>query len=128
MPPKDNPITLGPGTVCFESGDGELSPLGTVQELEYTEESEIDIYGDQKRIVVPQTGEFTLTVNLSPEQYERMKGNALKQMLRNLWREMCALYPNRRVVHLANHHRDPLVRKKNVKRILSCFYIETTKE
>lgn len=128
MPPKDNPITLGPGAVYFESGDGELSPLGTVQELEYTEESEIDIYGDQKRIVAQQTGEFTLTVNLGPEDWERLKALRLKQMLRDLWEKMCGLYPNRRVVHLANCHRDPLVRKKNVKRILSCFYIEPTKE
>lgn len=44
--------------------------------------------------------------------------DAQRVIVRILWRRICAYYPNRRVVHLANRHRDPLVRKKNMKRIL----------
>lgn len=134
MPTKNEPITLGPGTVYIGSADGgELTLLGSVQEIEYTEEPEIDILGDTepKRIVAP-PAEFTLTATLTPENWERLKHDALmseiRRRVRELWREMCALYPNRRVVHLANHHRDPLVRKKNVKRIVSCFNIEYIEE
>lgn len=134
MPTKENPWTLGPGTVYIGSGDGgELTPLGHIQEAEITEESEIDILGDMKpKRIVATPPAFTLTAHINPEDWERMQHIALmaeiRWRVRKLWEEMCALYPNRRVVHLANHHRDRLVRKKNIKRIQSYFSIEFVKE
>lgn len=35
--------------------------------------------------------------------------------------EALSTYPNRRVVHLATRHRDPLVRKKNQKRLVRMY-------
>lgn len=46
---------------------------------------------------------------------------ALKQiskMFERLWREILNTYPDKRVVHLATHHKSWKVRKKNIKRIL----------
>ena len=38
--------------------------------------------------------------------------------INNIWRSVIECYPNRRVVHLALHHRKKKIRKKNTKRII----------
>ena len=38
--------------------------------------------------------------------------------INNMWRYVIECYPNRRVVHLALHHRKKKIRKKNTKRII----------
>lgn len=43
---------------------------------------------------------------------------ALAQVVVDLWRTVIANYQNRRVVHLALHHKDLRVRKKNGHRIM----------
>ena len=38
--------------------------------------------------------------------------------INDMWRDVIECYPNRRVVHLALHHRKKKTRKKNTKRII----------
>jgi hypothetical protein len=38
--------------------------------------------------------------------------------INNMWRSVVECYPNRRVVHLALHHRKKKIRKKNTNRII----------
>ena len=38
--------------------------------------------------------------------------------INNMWRSVMECYPNRRVVHLALHHRKKKIRKKNTNRII----------
>ena len=38
--------------------------------------------------------------------------------INNMWRSVIECYPNRRVVHLALHHRKKKIRKKNTNRII----------
>jgi hypothetical protein len=41
-----------------------------------------------------------------------------KTAINNMWRSVIECYPNRRVVHLALHHRKKKIRKKNTNRII----------
>lgn len=123
MPPKNN-ISFGPGTLFFNTPEG-LRPLGGIQELTLTEETEPDILGETApKIIVPQRAEFTVEATSSTEAMLRLWYEAKLACIRDNWRTMCALYPRRRIVHLAERHRDPLTRKKNVKRICTFYGIK----
>jgi len=125
MPPKDS-IQLGAGTMYFGTPGG-LKPLGAIQEIEFTEEApELDIDGRTSPRIVAQSGEFSGTITLTAETCEALRDFAetaeaavrvFKQLMENI-KKLCAIYPHRRSKYLAAHHRDPLVRKKNVKRIV----------
>lgn len=43
---------------------------------------------------------------------------SLAKVIRELWRAVVENYTNKRVVHLALHHKDLRVRKKNMNRIM----------
>ena len=43
---------------------------------------------------------------------------AIAQNIAEIWRQVIASYSNKRVVHLALHHKDLRVRKKNTNRII----------
>lgn len=123
--PYKNYIPLDPGKMYFNTPDG-LVPLGDVQEVEITEETDLDILGrpGPVRIVQPEQ-EFTASITLNEEATEALR--RLKKTVEKAWKVITDVmarlvmmldnYPNRCVVHLARHHRDPLVRKKNAKRI-----------
>lgn len=118
MPPKNN-ITLGPGALYFNTPHG-AQYIGKIEALEYTEEEPefVDILGEPPKFVIPVRGEATLKVQVSPRTAEFLTNNVRMIVIRERWRSMCSYYPNQRVVHLANKHGDPLVRKKNAARIL----------
>ena len=42
----------------------------------------------------------------------------IADVLRKLWKTIIENYPNRRVIHLALHHKSLRVRKKNITRIM----------
>ena len=122
MPPKDN-ITLGPGTLFFNGPEG-LQPLGEVQEVEFTEETELDILGEEPRTIVPIRAEFSATITAPAETHKRMIEAERRALFLEYWRSLCDNYPSRRVVHLANHHGNPRTRIKNMKRIFRYYNIK----
>jgi hypothetical protein len=129
MTPKN--IRLGAGEMYFNTPDG-FVPLGDVQEVELTEEPELDILGNQPRIIVPPTREFTATVTLTEEASEALRKlmaplEEAVAAFKRIWETIKALpLPSRRVVHLATRHGSPRVRKKNHRRI-ERYYIKLTK-
>ena len=129
MPPKN--ITLGSGKMYFNTPDG-FVPLGDVQEVELTEEPELDILGNKPRIIVPASREFTATVTLTEEASEALRKfmapiEEAVVAFKRMWKTVKALpLPSRRVVHLATRHGSPRVRKKNRRRI-ERYYIKLTK-
>lgn len=121
MPPKNN-ITLGPGTMYFNGPEG-LQPLGEVQEIEFTEEPELEIVGDIPLTIVQKSAEFSATITVPAETYKRMIEAERRALFLEYWRGLCDNYPSRRVVHLANHHGNPRTRIKNMKRICRYYNI-----
>ena len=126
MPPK-NSIKLGRGQMYVSTPEG-LKPLGEIQEVELTEESELDILGNTPRYIVPQSAEFTVEVTLTAEASEALRKlaataeaawSAFKRIVETI-KDMVDNYPNRRVVYLAAHGK-PKTRKKNVKRIVRYY-------
>lgn len=124
MPPK-NSIQLGPGKMYFSTPEG-LKPLGEVQEVELTEEPpELDIEGRTPVRIVQDPTEFSASITLTEETSKALRkivaeAEAAFIIIRKVLeivKEMFDSCPNRRVVHLAIRHRDPLVRKKNLKRV-----------
>lgn len=121
MPHKNN-ITLGPGALYFNSPDG-LQPLGEmIQEVTITEEpQELDIFGDAPKYIVPQSGEFTAELTLTPSGQEFLTN--LTKSVQTAWDLIVRIvalwqsYPNRRVKHLAIYAKKPRTRKKNMRRI-----------
>ena len=122
MPPKDN-ITLGPGTMYFNTPEG-LQPLGEVQEVEFTEEAELDILGNKPRVIVPERAELSATITMPARTMERLIEAERRALFLEVWRGLCKEYPSRRVVHLANHHGNPRTRIKNMKRIFRYYNIK----
>lgn len=122
MPPKDN-IILGPGTLFFNGPKG-LQPLGEVQEVEITEETELDVLGDVPRVIVPQKAEFSASITVPAETLERSIEAEKRVRFLAYWEGLCERYPNRRVVHLATHHGNPRTRIKNTKRIFRYYNIK----
>lgn len=118
MSPKNN-ISLGPGTMYFDGPEG-LQPLGEVQEIEFTEEPELEIVGDIPLTIVQKSAEFSATITAPAETWERLFEAERRARFALYWKFMCDNYPSRRVVHLANHHGNPRTRIKNTKRI--CRY------
>ena len=133
MTPK-NSIRLDPGKMYFSTPEG-LKPLGEVQEVEITEEHpELDIEGRTPLRIVQEPAEFTASITLTDESAEALRNltataeaawRVFKQTM-ELVKKMCDVYPHRRSKYLAAHHGDPLVRKKNVKRITR-YYKKLTK-
>lgn len=123
MPPKKY-IPLSPGAVYFDTPDGPV-PLDGVQEVEITEETDLPLLGDTPARIVKQAGELTGTITLTEEATEALR--RLSQTVEKVWHALVRALEriksvidsgqHRRVVHLALHHRDPLVRKKNLKRL-----------
>jgi hypothetical protein len=122
MPPKDN-ITLGPGTLFFNGPEG-VQPLGEVQEVEITEETELDVLGEEPRTIVPMRTEFSASITVPAETLERLIEAEKRVRFLAYWAELCERYPNRRVVHLATHHGNPRTRIKNMKRIFRYYNIK----
>lgn len=125
MPPRDSkPLDLNLGTLYIaQEGEAPL-PIDGIQEVTLDSEGE----PMEPCIVKPETLEsatFTGTIELTEEASEKLRQLAatvealwpvIKQALESV-KEMMDFCPNRRVVHLAIRHGDPLVRKKNLKRI-----------
>ena len=42
----------------------------------------------------------------------------IADFIHKVWKAFIENYPNKRVIHLAIHHKDPRVRKKNIARII----------
>lgn len=90
---------------------------------------------DTPRRIVQPAPEFTASVTLTEEAAETLRKFAaaieavvpvIKHAMK-IVKEMMDSCPNRRVVHLALRHRDPLVRKKNMKRLMR-ITLKTLKE
>lgn len=122
MPPKDN-ITLGPGTMYFNSPEG-LQPLGEVQEIEFTEEAET--FADTREPIVKAAdqGEINLTINAdcqailagldaAAKAWDRL-WEGLKPMLDRLAKDP----KTPRLMHLARYGKNKRIRKKNAKRLV----------
>lgn len=113
-------IMLGAGTMYING-----QPFEGIQKITFEEESELDILGKTERplIVNPQS-EITFTATIPGEMAALLMNNVQKAVVWERWKAMCKYYPNQRIVHLANRHHDPLVRKKNAKRIMRHYKIK----
>lgn len=121
MPPKNN-ITLGPGTMYFNSPEG-LQPLGEVQEIEFTEEAETFAKDQEPIIKAADQGEIKLTINAdckaildglaaAAKAWDRL-WETLKPMLDRLAKDP----RTPRLTHLAKYGKNHRIRKKNAKRL-----------
>lgn len=122
MPHKDN-ITLGPGTLFFNGPEG-LQPLGEVQEVEITEETELDVLGDVPRVIVPQKAELSLTINADCQAILDKLAEAAKAWI-ILWETLGPMLDRLakdprtpKLVHLTKHGKNRRIRKKNAKRLV----------
>lgn len=115
MVPKN--LMLGAGTMYI---DGQ--PIGEIHEISFEEESELDILGRTEHPLIVQTpSEITLTCEIPGSLAAQLADIERKWFALKQWAVICKCYPNKRVVHLANHHHDPIIRKKNAKRIMRHF-------
>lgn len=123
MPPKDN-ITLGPGTMYFNTPEG-LQPLGEVQEVELTEEAET--FADTQEPIVKATdpGEINLTINadcraiLDGLRLCREAWDRIWEVLKPMFDRLAKDPRTPRLVHLAKHGKNHRIRKKNAKRLFN---------
>jgi hypothetical protein len=106
MPPKNNNIQLGEGTIYIKTEKGE-ELLG-----EITEAVEAEFYEDAEPIVrINNTEEVTLSFALVGEAAARMEA-----LFRDFARAVGFICTNRRVAHLMKYGRTKRVRKKNLVR------------
>lgn len=111
MPTKENPIELGPGTVCFKSGESETwLPVNGIQEASLEPDED---YADTAPRVVgvdlakEESITFKLEVPLSVfYSYQRFAK----------WAKMCRKY-----IHLARYGKNRRIRKKNLKRLIAVY-------
>lgn len=105
-----NNITFGPGTLYMGSPDGEMHPIGEVEETNFyepvTDAAGVPIHGTLT------SSETTLTITLTQDQV-----NALFDAIHDMSGKVINLvrengYP--RIAHLISHARKSRTRKKNL--------------
>lgn len=101
-----NNITFGPGTLYMGSPDGEMHPIGEVEDAPVTDAAGVPIHETLT------SSETTLNITLTQDQVNAlfdaiydMRGKVI-----NLVREK--VYP--RIAHLISHARKSRTRKKNL--------------
>lgn len=125
MPPKDN-ITLGPGTLYFNSPEG-LQPLGEVQEVEFTEEADTFAEDQEPIIKAGDSGELTGTLEDVSGAFKSLCW-VIKTMVdawNKMWRVLQPMFDRvakdprtPRLMHLARYGKNKRIRKKNAKRLV----------
>lgn len=125
MPPKDN-ITLGPGTLYFNSPEG-LQPLGEIKDIEFTEEAETFAEDHEPIVKMVDSAEVTLTVETTNEAFKALAHATaiMMEAWNKMWEtlkpmvERYAQDPKKysRITHLAKHGKNKRIRKKNAKRL-----------
>lgn len=110
-------VNLRSGTIYFKTPYGEV-PCPTESIEITTETPEIDPVGGVPRVVVPVTQSYTITATITDGVAEKFMEGLRNSFVMARWRSLCSLYENKRVVHLANHHPNARIRKKNIMRIL----------
>ena len=126
MPPKNN-ITLGPGTMYFNSPEG-LQPLGEVQEIELTEEAETFAEDQEPIVKAVDIGEVTSHLLEDPNGTSRDFLGAVAIMV-DVWNQLWVMLTpmldlvakdprSPRLMHLARYGKNHRIRKKNAKRLV----------
>lgn len=75
-----------------------------------TDKDKADKINNIKDVIQPVVANIVETLTLAIQQ--------TIQKINHLWRTIIECYPDKRVVHLAIHHKKSRVRKKNIKRIM----------
>ena len=126
MPPKNN-ITLGPGTMYFNSPEG-LQPLGEVQEIELTEEAETFAENQEPIVKAVDIGEVTSHLLEDPNGTFRDFLGSVAIMV-DVWNQLWVMLTpmldrvakdprSPRLMHLARYGKNHRIRKKNAKRLV----------
>lgn len=125
MPTKNENITLGPGTLYFNSPEGP-QPIGEVQDVGFTEEAEAFADTQEPIIKATDSEEISFTLEEASGAFKALSDSAAAVV--NAWFQLwSALWPmieraakdprTRKLIHLAKHGKNKRIRKKNAKRL-----------
>lgn len=125
MPPENN-MTLGPGTLYFNTPEG-LQPLGEVQEVELTEEAEAFADTQEPIVTAIESGELTGSLEDLNGAFKALIDIVIATMhaWNQIWEALNPMFDivakdprTPRLMHLARYGKNHRIRKKNAKRLV----------